>query len=63
MSTFQKLRAKLAQRLIVPVIAVGAALSLATYETVKPARAAAAAPAPAAAALDGRRLRRHRSRT
>src|SRR5579864_1103090 len=52
MSTFQKLRAKLAQRLIVPVIAVGAALSLATYETVKPARAAAAAPAPAAAALD-----------
>jgi serine protease Do len=34
------------------VIAVGAMLSFATYETIKPARAAAAAPAPAAAALD-----------
>jgi serine protease Do len=52
MSTFQKLRAKMARRLIVPVIAVGATLWFATYETIKPARAAAAAPAPAAAALD-----------
>ena len=52
MSTFHKLRTKLARRLIVPVIAVGATLSFAAYETIKPARAAAAAPAPAAAALD-----------
>jgi serine protease Do len=52
MMTFHKLRAKLARRLIVPVIAVGAMLSFATYETIKPARAAAAVPAPAAAALD-----------
>jgi len=40
------------RRLLVPVIAVGAVLSLATYEFASPARAAAPAPAPAAAALD-----------
>jgi serine protease Do len=51
-TTFQHLKAKLARKLIVPVIAVGAILSFGTYEIIKPARAVAAAPAPAAAALD-----------
>ena len=51
-NTFQPIRARLARRLIVPVIAVGAILSFGTYEIVKPARAVAAAPAPAAAPLD-----------
>jgi serine protease Do len=50
--TFQPLKAKLARKLIVPGIALGAILSFGTYEMVKPARAVAAAPAQAAAALD-----------
>jgi serine protease Do len=50
--TFQKIKARLARRLMVPVIAVGAMVSFGTYEIVKPARAVAAAPAPAAAPLD-----------
>jgi serine protease Do len=49
---FQQLKARLARRLIVPVIAVGAILSFGAYEIVKPAAAVAAAPAPAAAPLD-----------
>src|SRR5215467_12236039 len=51
-NTFQPLKARLARRLIVPGIAVGAILSFGTYEIIKPARAVAAAPAPAAAPLD-----------
>ena len=51
-NTFQPIKARLAWRLIVPVIAVGAILSFGTYEVIKPARAVAAAPAPAAAPLD-----------
>jgi len=47
---FHQLKAKLARRLIVPVIAVGAILSFGAYEIVKPASAVAAAPAPAPAA-------------
>jgi serine protease Do len=53
MSTkFGDIRAKLARKFILPVIAVASVLSFASYEIVKPAGAAAAAPAPAAAALD-----------
>ena len=53
MSTkFEDIKAKLAHKFIVPVIAVAAVLSFASYEIVKPIRAIAAAPAPAAAALD-----------
>lgn len=53
MSWFEQLTKKLTRRLLVPVVAVGAALSMATYEFAKPANAAsAAAPAPAAAPLD-----------
>ncbi len=53
MSTkFEDIKAKLAHKFIVPVIAVAAVLSFASYEIVKPVRAIAAAPAPAAAALD-----------
>jgi serine protease Do len=51
-NTFQQIRARLARRWIVPLIAVGAILSFGTYEIIKPAKAVAAAPAPAAAALD-----------
>jgi serine protease Do len=51
---FQQIKAKLARKIFVPVIALAAILSFAGYEVVKPARAIAAAPAPApaAAALD-----------
>src|SRR5579864_9197797 len=51
---FQQIKTRLARRLIVPVIAVGAIVSLGTYEIIKPANAVASAPAPApaAAALD-----------
>ena len=50
--TFRQIKTKLAKRLIVPVIAVGAIFSFGTYEIVKPARAIAAVPTPAAAPLD-----------
>ena len=46
------LKTALTRRLLVPVVAVGAVLSLAAYEFASPARAASPAPAPAAAALD-----------
>ena len=49
---FEQLRKKAARRLWVPVVAIGATVSLATYEFAKPASAAAPTPAPAAAALD-----------
>src|SRR5438445_9656397 len=52
MSWFEILKTKLTRRLFVPVVAIGATVSLATYEFAKPASAAAPAPAPAAAALD-----------
>jgi serine protease Do len=52
MSWFNDLRKKATRRLLVPVVAVGATISLATYEFAKPASASAPAPAPAAAALD-----------
>src|SRR5260370_11109641 len=44
-------QAALTRRLIVPVVAIGMVVSLATYQFAKPARAAAG-PAPAAAPLD-----------
>jgi len=50
MSRFEQLRKKLTRRLLVPVIAIGATLSLATYEFAKPA-SAAPEPAPAAGPL------------
>jgi len=49
---FEQLRKKAARRFLVPMVAIGATVSLATYEFAKPARAAAPTPAPAAAALD-----------
>lgn len=52
MNWFEHLRKNLTRRLLVPVIAVGAIGSLATYEFIKPSSASAAAPAPAAAPLD-----------
>ena len=52
MTWFEHSKKNLARRLLVPVVAIGAIGSLATYEVVKPARASAAAPAPAAAPLD-----------
>src|SRR5258708_25366923 len=52
MSWFDELRKKTARRLLVPVVAIGATISLATYEFAKPASASAPPPAPAAAALD-----------
>jgi serine protease Do len=52
MSWFDDLRKKTARRLLVPALAIGATISLATYEFAKPASASAPAPAPAAAALD-----------
>ena len=52
MSWFDELRKKTARRLLVPVVAIGATISLATYEFAKPANASAPTPAPAAAALD-----------
>jgi serine protease Do len=52
MSWFESLKAKLTRRLLVPVVAIGAVVSLATYEFAKPASAAAPAPAAAAAPLD-----------
>jgi serine protease Do len=51
MSWFDELRRKATTRLLVPVVAVGATLSLATYEFAKPA-SAAPEPAAAAAPLD-----------
>src|SRR5436309_668793 len=52
MSWFNDLKRKTARRLLVPVLAIGATISLARYEFAKPASASAPAPAPAAAALD-----------
>jgi serine protease Do len=52
MNWFNQLTKKATRRLLVPVVAIGATVSLATYEFAKPASAAAPAPAPAAAALD-----------
>jgi len=52
MRWFDDFKKKTAGRLLVPVIAIGATISLATYEFAKPASASAPAPAPAAAALD-----------
>src|SRR5436309_11134815 len=52
MSWFNDLKRKTARRLLVPVLAIGATISLATYEFAKPASASAPTPAPAAAALD-----------
>ena len=52
MRWFDDFKKKTARRLLVPVIAIGATISLATYEFAKPASASAPAPAPAAAALD-----------
>jgi serine protease Do len=52
MSWFDDLRKKTARRLLVPALAIGATISLATYEFAKPASASAPAPEPAAAALD-----------
>jgi serine protease Do len=52
MSWFYELRKKTARRMLVPVVAIGATISLATYEFAKPASASAPTPAPAAAALD-----------
>jgi serine protease Do len=52
MSWFDELRKKTARRLLVPAVAIGATISLATYEFAKPASASAPTPAPAAAALD-----------
>ncbi|MCU1311260.1 MAG: Peptidase Do [Candidatus Angelobacter sp.] len=48
----EQLRKKATRRFLVPVVAIGATVSLATYEFAKPASAAAPTPAPAAAALD-----------
>ena len=52
MSWLEQSSKKLTRRLLVPAIAIGATLSLATYEFAKPANASAPTPAPAAAALD-----------
>jgi serine protease Do len=52
MNWFDDLKKKAARRLLVPVVAIGATISLATYEFAKPASASAPAPAPAAAGLD-----------
>src|SRR5256885_2382768 len=52
MNWFNQLTKKTTRRLLVPALAIGAMVSLATYEFAKPASAAAPAPAPAAAALD-----------
>ena len=52
MSWFDELRKKTTRRFLVPMVAIGATVSLATYEFAKPASAAAPTPAPAAAALD-----------
>src|SRR3954470_20852980 len=52
MSWFNDFKKKTARRLLVPVVAIGTTISLATYEFAKPASASAPAPAPAAAALD-----------
>jgi serine protease Do len=52
MKWFDELRTKAARRMLVPVVAIGATVSLATYEFAKPASASAPTPAPAAAALD-----------
>jgi serine protease Do len=52
MSWFEELRKKTTRRFLVPMVAIGATVSLATYEFAKPASAAAPTPAPAAAALD-----------
>ncbi len=47
---FGRIQKHVTRRLLVPVIAVGAMLSLATYEFASPARAAAPVPSPAPAA-------------
>src|ERR1700682_2668792 len=57
MSWFEQLRSeqvrkKATRRVLVPMVAIGATVSLATYEFAKPASAAAPTLAPAAAALD-----------
>jgi serine protease Do len=52
MSWFQDFKTKLTRRFFVPVVAVGAIVSLGAYEFVKPASASAPAPAAAAAPLD-----------
>ncbi len=49
-SLIQRMKTVCTRRLLIPALALGAILSLATYEFATPARAAA--PAPAAAALD-----------
>jgi serine protease Do len=51
-SWIQNYKTKLSRRLIVPIIAVATAVSMAGYELAKPVSAAVPAPAPAAAALD-----------
>src|SRR5579872_5457366 len=50
--SFDDLRKKATRRLLIPVVAIGATISLATYEFAKPASASAPTPAPAAAPLD-----------
>ena len=52
MSWFNQLRMKATRHLLASVVAIGATVSLATYEFAKPASAAAPTPAPAASALD-----------
>jgi serine protease Do len=52
MSWYSSVKTKVTRRLIVPVVAVGAIVSLGAYEFVKPASASAPAAAPAAAPLD-----------
>src|SRR5438874_2166335 len=52
MSWFNQLRMKATRRLLASVVAIGATVSLTTYEFAKPASAAAPTPAPAASALD-----------
>ena len=49
---FAQLRKRATRRFLVPMVAIGATVSLATYEFAKPANAAAPAPAAASAALD-----------
>jgi serine protease Do len=48
-SLIERIKKHITRRLLVPVIAVGAILSMATYEFASPARAAAPAPSPAPA--------------
>ena len=52
MSWFEQSRKNITRHVLVPAIALGVTLSLATYEFAKPASASAPRPAPAGAALD-----------